>query len=58
MSAEEFRANVESAEVPVDCHYRVLRIASIYLNEGLYDDGVFSVVNNSTRAGGHLAREI
>lgn len=46
MSAEEFRANVESGEVPVDCHDRVLRIAFIYLDEGLWNgNGVFDVVD-------------
>ena len=46
MSAEEFRANVESGEVPVDCHDRVLRIAYIYSNERLCDgNGVFDIVD-------------
>jgi hypothetical protein len=45
-SAEEFRAKVESGEVPVDCHDRALRIAYIYLDEGLWDgNGVFDVVD-------------
>jgi hypothetical protein len=45
MSAEEFLANVESGIVPVICHEDVLRIAFIYLDEGLWaDNGVFDVV--------------
>ncbi|RDW81616.1 uncharacterized protein DSM5745_05173 [Aspergillus mulundensis] len=45
MSAEEFIADVESGLVPVDCHEKVLRIAFIYLDEGLWDgNGVFDVV--------------
>ncbi|CAG7946367.1 unnamed protein product [Penicillium nalgiovense] len=45
MSAEEFLANVESGIVPVTCHEDVLRIAFIYLDEGLWtDNGVFDVV--------------
>ncbi|KAH7175203.1 hypothetical protein EDB81DRAFT_769425 [Dactylonectria macrodidyma] len=46
MSAEQFRANAERGEVPVDCHDRVLRIAFIYLDEGLWDgNGVLDVVD-------------
>lgn len=46
MSAEEFRANVESEEVPVDCHDPMLRIAFIYLDEALWDGrGVFDIVD-------------
>lgn len=45
MSAKEFLANVESGNVPVTCHEDVLRIAFIYLDEGLWtDNGVFDVV--------------
>ncbi|GIK01912.1 hypothetical protein Aspvir_005953 [Aspergillus viridinutans] len=45
MSAEEFLADVEGGVVPVDCHEKVLRIAFIYLHEGLWDgNGVFDVV--------------
>ncbi|KFY54949.1 hypothetical protein V496_07143 [Pseudogymnoascus sp. VKM F-4515 (FW-2607)] len=45
MSAERFCASVESGEVPVDCHDRVLQIAYIYSNDGLWNDhGVFNVV--------------
>lgn len=45
MSAEEFLADVEGGAVPVDCHDRVLRIAFIYMDEGLWDgNGVFDVV--------------
>jgi hypothetical protein len=45
MSAEEFLANVESGIVPVTCHEDVLRIAFLYLDEGLWsDNGVFKVV--------------
>ncbi|KAL0939183.1 rta1 domain protein [Colletotrichum truncatum] len=44
MSAEKFRAAVESGEVPVDCHDQVLRMAFIYLDKGLWDgNGVFSI---------------
>jgi hypothetical protein len=46
MSAEEFRAKVESGEVPVDSHALVLRIAYIYLDTGLWDgNGLFDVVD-------------
>ncbi len=46
MNAEEFRARVESGEVPIDCHDRVLRIAYIYSDEWLWDgNGVFDVVD-------------
>ncbi|OGM49512.1 hypothetical protein ABOM_001615, partial [Aspergillus bombycis] len=45
MSAEEFLADVEGGAVPVDCHDRVLRIAFIYMDEGLWGgNGVFDVV--------------
>ncbi|TQB69479.1 hypothetical protein MPDQ_001839 [Monascus purpureus] len=45
MSAEEFLANVEGGIVPVTCHEDVLRIALIYLDEGLWTgNGVFDVV--------------
>ncbi|GIC87417.1 uncharacterized protein Aud_003801 [Aspergillus udagawae] len=45
MSAEEFLADVEAGVVPVDCHEHVLRIAFIYMDEGLWqDNGVFDVV--------------
>ncbi|KAL5353982.1 hypothetical protein ACLOAV_000067 [Pseudogymnoascus australis] len=45
MSAERFCASVESGEVPVDCHDRVLQIAYIYSDDGLWNDhGVFNVV--------------
>lgn len=45
MSAEVFRANVESGEVPINCHDQVLRIAFIY-NEGMWEgNGVFDVVD-------------
>ncbi|KAJ5203226.1 Dynamin [Penicillium cf. viridicatum] len=45
MSAKEFLANFESGIVPVTCHEDVLRIAFIYLDEGLWtDNGVFDVV--------------
>ncbi|KAK8022001.1 hypothetical protein PG993_012768 [Apiospora rasikravindrae] len=46
MNSEEFRAKVESGEVPLDSHDRVLRIAFIYSDEGLWDgNGVFDVVD-------------
>ncbi|OBT69093.1 hypothetical protein VE03_01392 [Pseudogymnoascus sp. 23342-1-I1] len=45
-SAEEFCASVESGELPVDSHDRVLQIAYIYSYDGLWDDhGVFNVVD-------------
>ncbi|KAJ5865057.1 uncharacterized protein N7529_006973, partial [Penicillium soppii] len=45
MSAKEFLAGVEGGVVPVDCHEKVLRIAFIYMDEGLWlDSGVFDVV--------------
>ncbi|GAD99157.1 hypothetical protein ANI_1_470124 [Paecilomyces variotii No. 5] len=45
MSAEEFLANVEGGIVPVTCHEDVLRVAFIYLDEGLWTgNGVFDVV--------------
>ncbi|ROT39915.1 hypothetical protein SODALDRAFT_293526 [Sodiomyces alkalinus F11] len=55
MSAKEFLAKAKSGEIPVDSHDRVLRIAFIYMDEGLWgtwdverrmvrDNGVFSVV--------------
>ncbi|KAJ5952488.1 uncharacterized protein N7479_010901 [Penicillium vulpinum] len=45
VSAEEFLANVEGGIVPVTCHEDVLRIAFIYLDEGLWTgNGVFDVV--------------
>jgi hypothetical protein len=49
MSAKEFCANVESVELPVDCHDRVLRIAFHYSDDGLEGlwngNGVFDVVD-------------
>ncbi|KFY09541.1 hypothetical protein V492_05466 [Pseudogymnoascus sp. VKM F-4246] len=46
MSAEEFCASVESGEVLVDCHDRLLRIAFIYSDEGLWDgNGVLDIVD-------------
>ena len=43
--AKEFLANVEGRIVPVTCHDDVLRIAYIYIDEGLWDgQGVFDVV--------------
>ncbi|KAK2022810.1 hypothetical protein LX32DRAFT_602148 [Colletotrichum zoysiae] len=46
MNAEQFRAGVENGDVPVDRHDRVLRIAFIYLDEGLWNgNGVFDVVD-------------
>lgn len=46
MSAKEFCADVESGEVPVDCHDRVLQMAYIYSDEGLwYGNGAFDVVD-------------
>lgn len=45
MSAEDFLDNVEKGVIPVTCHEDVLRIAFIYLDEGLWNDnGVFDVV--------------
>ncbi len=46
MSAEEFRANAESGEVPINCHDQVLRIAYIYSYDGSWEgNGVFDVVD-------------
>ena len=43
--AKEFLANMEGGIVPVTCHDDVLRVAYIYIDEGLWDDqGVFDVV--------------
>ena len=43
--AKEFLANVEGGIVPVTCHDDVLRIAYVYIDEGLWDgQGVFDVV--------------
>lgn len=43
--AGEFLANVDGGIVPVTCHDDVLRIAYIYIDEGLWDgQGVFDVV--------------
>ncbi|EFQ34551.1 uncharacterized protein GLRG_09695 [Colletotrichum graminicola M1.001] len=40
MRAETFRAGVESGEVPVDRHDRVLRITFTHLDEGLWNGNV------------------
>lgn len=40
--AKKFLANVEGGIVPVTCHDDVLRVAYIYIDEGLWD--VFDVV--------------
>ncbi|PGH17665.1 hypothetical protein AJ79_01027 [Helicocarpus griseus UAMH5409] len=46
MLDEKFRAKVESGVLPVDCHDRVLRIAYVYLDKGLWDGNeVFDVVD-------------
>lgn len=46
MSADDFRDNVESGEVPVDSHDRLLRIGFIYLDGVLWDGrGVFDVID-------------
>ncbi|GKT44619.1 uncharacterized protein ColSpa_04800 [Colletotrichum spaethianum] len=58
MNAKEFRANVESGELPVDHHDRVLRIAFIYLDEGLWDgNGVFDVVDQLHARGWSFGEE-
>ncbi|KAJ5530558.1 hypothetical protein N7527_003951 [Penicillium freii] len=45
MSAKEFLADVEGGAVAVDCHEKVLQIAFIYMDQGLWlDNGVFDVV--------------
>ncbi|KAJ5922056.1 hypothetical protein N7516_009759 [Penicillium verrucosum] len=45
MSAKEFLADVEGGVVSVDCHEKVLRIAFIYMDEGLcLGSGIFDVV--------------
>jgi hypothetical protein len=39
-------ANAESGELPLNCHDQVLRIAYIYLDQGLWSgNGVFDVVD-------------
>lgn len=47
MSAEEFRPIAERWEVPINCHDEVLRLAYIYLVQGLWGCGygVFDVVD-------------
>ncbi|GIJ88103.1 hypothetical protein Asppvi_007020 [Aspergillus pseudoviridinutans] len=45
MSAKELLADVEGGVVLVDCHEKMLWIAFIYMDEGLWqDNGVFDVV--------------
>ncbi|KAL4982806.1 hypothetical protein BDW68DRAFT_47062 [Aspergillus falconensis] len=45
MSAQKFLADVENGVVPVDSHEKVLWIAFIYMDEGLWlDNGVFDVI--------------
>ncbi|KAL4815127.1 hypothetical protein BDW67DRAFT_191782 [Aspergillus spinulosporus] len=45
MNAREFLADVQNGVVPVDSHDKLLRIAFIYMDEGLWqDNGVFDVV--------------
>ncbi|KAL4902131.1 hypothetical protein BDW74DRAFT_186933 [Aspergillus multicolor] len=45
MSAEQFLADAEHGAMSVDCHEHVLRIAFIYMDEGLWNgNGVFDVV--------------
>jgi hypothetical protein len=45
MSAKQFLADAEGGVVPVDSHEKVLWIAFIYMDEGLWDgNGVFDVV--------------
>lgn len=45
MSAKEFLADVKNGVALVDSHEKVLRIAFIYMDEGLWkDNGVFDVV--------------
>lgn len=57
MGAEEFRAHVESGEVLVDSHDQVLRIAYIYLDEGLWaGNGVFDVVDKLHTRGWSFGR--
>jgi hypothetical protein len=53
MNADEFMASVESGELPVTSHDQVLRIAYIYMNEGLWNNehGVFDVVDQLHKQG-------
>ena len=53
MNADEFIASVESGELPVTSHDQVLRIAYIYMNEGLWNNehGVFDVVDQLHKQG-------
>lgn len=45
MTADDFRDSVESGEVPVDSHDRLLRVGFIYLDEVLWDGrGVFDAI--------------
>ncbi|CEL03784.1 hypothetical protein ASPCAL04927 [Aspergillus calidoustus] len=45
MSAKQFLADAEGGVVPVDSHEKVMWIAFIYMDEGLWDgNGVFDVV--------------
>ncbi|KAJ5414362.1 hypothetical protein N7509_000989 [Penicillium cosmopolitanum] len=45
MNSEEFLTNAEGGIVPVTCHEDILRIAFIYLDEGLWNgNGVFDVI--------------
>ncbi|KAB8272989.1 hypothetical protein BDV30DRAFT_249175 [Aspergillus minisclerotigenes] len=62
MSAEEFLADIEGGAVPVNCHNRVLRIAFIYMDEGLWNgNGVFDVVeklHGTTKTDSHSTLDI
>ena len=45
MTDEQFQADAEAGRLVVDTHEKVLRIAFIYLDHGLWDGhGVFDVV--------------
>lgn len=57
MSAEEFLANFEGGIVPVTCHEDVLRIAFIYLHDGLWT-GCSMLWRSYTRMACPLGRAI
>lgn len=58
MDANEFIASVESGELPVTNHDQVLRIAYIYMDEGLWSNehGVFNVVEQLHKQGWSFGR--
>ncbi|KAL4911689.1 hypothetical protein BDW62DRAFT_196438 [Aspergillus aurantiobrunneus] len=58
MSAEIFLAD-GGGVVPVDCHEHVLRVAFIYMDEGLWNgNGVFGVVEKLHARGWSFGRGV